>query len=247
MHTPHTTTRRPLLFAFILLLLLLPAAPHPAAAQESGDAGKAAALHRRGVERAQKGKRKDALKDLTQALDLRLRLFNKEYSEQKQDAGALSRAESDARRLRYAAAAKALIETAEQYASLDPPDAGLWRGYLDTLRLLVSFAEDKRFDAETFLLGKFLKRAVITYKAEPDYTEEARRDNITGLVRLHARLDADGQVKDIVVLKSLPRGLTEKALAAARLIEFEPATLEGRSIPQLMVLEYNFNIFTRRP
>ena len=245
MHTPHTTTRRPLLFA--VLLLLLPALPHGAAAQKSGDADKAAALHRRGVERAQKGKRKDALKDLGQALDLRLALFNKEYASQKQETGGLSREESDARRLRCAAAARGVIETAEQYASLDPPDAGLWRGYLGMLRLLASLAEDRRFEAETFLIGKFLRRAVITYKPEPGYTEEARRDNITGLVRLRARLDADGQVKDIAVLKSLPRGLTEKALAAAKRMEFEPATLEGRPIPQLIVLEYNFTVFDRRP
>jgi TonB family protein len=86
-------------------------------------------------------------------------------------------------------------------------------------------------------------RAVITYKPEPGFTEEARRNNVTGTVRLRAILSAGGEVTNISIVKGLPDGLTEKAIAAARQIKFRPAQKDGRAVSQYVVLEYNFNIY----
>jgi TonB family protein len=86
-------------------------------------------------------------------------------------------------------------------------------------------------------------RAVITSKPEPGFTEEARRENVTGLVRLRAVLSASGEVTNISVVKGLPGGLTEKAISAARQIKFRPAQKDGRSVSQYVTLEYNFNIY----
>jgi hypothetical protein len=41
----------------------------------------------------------------------------------------------------------------------------------------------------------------------------------------------------------LPFGLTEKAIAAARLIKFVPAMKGGRPVSVHMQLEYNFNLY----
>jgi TonB family protein len=87
------------------------------------------------------------------------------------------------------------------------------------------------------------KKAVITRKPEPGFTEQARRFWVTGVVRLRAILWAGGEVRQIVVVKGLPHGLTEKAVAAARAIKFEPAQKDGRAVSQYVVLEYNFNIY----
>ena len=87
------------------------------------------------------------------------------------------------------------------------------------------------------------QRAVITFKPEPGFTEEARRDNVTGTVRLRAILSASGEVTGISVVKGLPSGLTEKAIAAARQIKFRPAQKDGHTVSQYVVLEYNFNIY----
>jgi hypothetical protein len=38
-------------------------------------------------------------------------------------------------------------------------------------------------------------------------------------------------------------GLTEKAVAAARLILFAPATRNGQPVSMYMQLEYNFNLY----
>ncbi|MDT7690288.1 MAG: hypothetical protein QOE46_3047, partial [Acidobacteriota bacterium] len=87
------------------------------------------------------------------------------------------------------------------------------------------------------------QRALITFKPEPGFTEDARKNNVTGLVRLRAILSASGEVTSISVVKGLPDGLTEKAIAAARQIKFRPAQKDGRTVSQYVVLEYNFNIY----
>jgi TonB family protein len=87
------------------------------------------------------------------------------------------------------------------------------------------------------------QRARIISKPEPGFTEEARRENVTGLVRLRAVFSSSGEVTNITVVKGLPSGLTEKAIAAARQIRFQPAQKDGRAVSQYVTLEYNFNIY----
>jgi TonB family protein len=87
------------------------------------------------------------------------------------------------------------------------------------------------------------RKALITFKPEPGFTEEARKNNVTGVVRLRAILSASGSVSNVSVIKGLPDGLTEKAISAAKQIRFNPAEKDGRTVSQYIVLEYNFNIY----
>ncbi|HEX8283984.1 MAG TPA: energy transducer TonB [Pyrinomonadaceae bacterium] len=87
------------------------------------------------------------------------------------------------------------------------------------------------------------RKAVITFKPEPGFTEEARRFNVAGVVRLRAILASSGEVKSVTVVKALPHGLTRNALDAALRVRFEPAQMDGRAVSQYVVLEYNFNIY----
>ncbi|HJQ33980.1 MAG TPA: TonB family protein [Pyrinomonadaceae bacterium] len=93
-----------------------------------------------------------------------------------------------------------------------------------------------------FRQNEVTKRALITFKLEPGFTEESRRNNVEGVVRLRAVLNASGLVTNISVVKGLPDGLTEKAIAAARQIRFTPAEKDGRAVSQYVVLEYNFTV-----
>jgi TonB family protein len=94
-----------------------------------------------------------------------------------------------------------------------------------------------------FKQNEVTRKALITFKPEPGFTEDARKNNVTGVVRLRAILHASGGVQSITVVKGLPDGLTEKAIAAARQIRFTPAEKDGHSVSQYVVLEYNFNIY----
>ncbi|HEY0546322.1 MAG TPA: energy transducer TonB, partial [Pyrinomonadaceae bacterium] len=86
-------------------------------------------------------------------------------------------------------------------------------------------------------------KARILQKPSPEYTEEARKNQITGTVTLRMVFSSSGAVTNIRALSSLPFGLTEKAISAARRIQFTPATKDGRPVSQYIQVEYNFNIY----
>ena len=87
------------------------------------------------------------------------------------------------------------------------------------------------------------QRARLLWKPEPQYTEEARRNQITGTVMLRVVFSSNGEVEQIRAVQTLPFGLTERAISAARQIKFVPATLGGRAVSVYMQLEYNFNLY----
>ena len=85
--------------------------------------------------------------------------------------------------------------------------------------------------------------ARVLLKPEPQYTEEARKGGVTGTVILSVIFSRDGQVTNIHAVQTLCCGLTEKAMAAAKLIRFDPATRNGRAVSTYMQLVYNFNLY----
>lgn len=87
------------------------------------------------------------------------------------------------------------------------------------------------------------ERARVLAKPEPQYTEEARKNGVTGAVVLRVVFSRTGEVTNIRALQALPFGLTERAIMAARLIRFRPATRDGRPVNVSMQLEYNFNLY----
>jgi TonB family protein len=86
-------------------------------------------------------------------------------------------------------------------------------------------------------------KARVLSKPEPQYTEEARKNQVTGTVVLRAVFTSGGQVTGIRAVSGLPYGLTERAIAAARNIKFVPATKDGRPVSMYIQLEYNFNLY----
>ncbi len=86
-------------------------------------------------------------------------------------------------------------------------------------------------------------KARILSKPEPQYTEDARKNQVTGTVVLRAVFSSNGQVTSIRAVSGLPYGLTERAIAAARMIKFTPATKDGHNVSMHFQLEYNFNLY----
>jgi TonB family protein len=87
------------------------------------------------------------------------------------------------------------------------------------------------------------QKARILSKPSPEYTEEARKNQVTGTVVLQMVFSSNGTVTSIRTVSGLPFGLTEKAIAAARRIQFSPAMKAGRAVSQYIRVEYNFNIY----
>jgi TonB family protein len=80
-------------------------------------------------------------------------------------------------------------------------------------------------------------------KQRPNYTEEARQNNVQGTVRLRVTFLASGQIGAISTISGLPDGLTEQAIAAARQIQFEPAKRNGQPISVVKTVEYSFTLY----
>ena len=87
------------------------------------------------------------------------------------------------------------------------------------------------------------QRARLLSKPEPQYTDEARRNLTTGTVVLRVIFSSTGEVVQIRAVQTLPFGLTERAIAAARQIKFVPAMKGGQPVSVFMQLEYNFNLY----
>lgn len=87
------------------------------------------------------------------------------------------------------------------------------------------------------------RKAVIVSRPQPVYTEEARRNQVVGTVILRGVFGAEGQVRDLKVMRGLESGLTGKAIEAALAIRFFPAEKDGQPVSQYIQIEYNFNLY----
>jgi len=95
-------------------------------------------------------------------------------------------------------------------------------------------------DYASYRKNPTFKKLRILAKPDAGYTEEARRNNVSGQVVLYVLFAETGHINQISVVRGLPFGLTERAIAAARKIEFEPAELDGKKVAYPLVVVYNF-------
>ncbi|HVR30685.1 MAG TPA: TonB family protein [Thermoanaerobaculia bacterium] len=87
-------------------------------------------------------------------------------------------------------------------------------------------------------LGGDIAAPVKVFGPQPGYTEDARQARIQGVVILQAIIDVLGNVTQIKVLKGLPEGLAESAVATVQTWRFKPAMLDGEPVP----VYYNFTV-----
>ena len=87
------------------------------------------------------------------------------------------------------------------------------------------------------------RKAVLVTSPEPQYTEEARKNEIAGTVVLRGVFSSSGKLTNIRTVSGLPYGLTQRAIEAAKQIKFLPATKDGNLVSQYIQIEYNFNLY----
>jgi len=145
------------------------------------------------------------------------------------------------RAIRYQKAATAL----EKYLQLvpDSPTKTIWKEQFDSLSFYSAANHDSASPEPVYVGKDVTTKARLISKPEPQYTEAARNAQVAGTVVLKTVFAADGLVKHIIVLQTLPYGLTEQAVLAAKKIKFIPATLNGKPTSMFIQLEYNFNLY----
>jgi TonB family protein len=79
--------------------------------------------------------------------------------------------------------------------------------------------------------------------AMPEYSEQARRQKIQGIVVISLLVTEEGMPTDFRIEKSLGYGLDEKALQAAAKYRFKPAMRDGNPISQRITVEMNFRLY----
>lgn len=110
--------------------------------------------------------------------------------------------------------------------------------------LTINFKLDKN-DADPnapLRVGGDVKAPIVMERVEPVYTEEARKERISGIVILEAIIGRDGLVKEAHVLKPLPFGLDQAAVEAVKQWIFKPGTLEGKPVDVIFNLTINFRL-----
>ena len=88
----------------------------------------------------------------------------------------------------------------------------------------------------------WLVAPVLLSKTEPEYSEEARRAKIQGIVELRIEIDQRGQVQNVSVAEGLGLGLDERAAEAVRHWKFRPATRNGKPVVSSALVEVRFRL-----
>jgi len=149
----------------------------------------------------------------------------------------------DETKARYAELRASAAEPLRKYCELttNPTKAEIW-GYVAN-NLDVDQPPQPSTQINIFSGKEVTTKARLISKPEPQYTEEARRYQVQGRIVLKAVFASSGRVTNIRVFETLPAGLTEQAIRAARAIQFTPAVLDGTPVSMWIQLEYNFNLF----
>jgi TonB family protein len=133
----------------------------------------------------------------------------------------------------------------EKYLLLNPnaQDRQTWAEQLEGLRFHSASQFQPGNEPEVYSGSEVTTKVRVISKPEPQYTESARGRGITGTVVLRTVFASDGKVKHFLILHSLPYGLTERSIEAAKQIKFVPAMINGRPVSMFIQLEYNFQLF----
>jgi TonB family protein len=87
-----------------------------------------------------------------------------------------------------------------------------------------------------------ITQAVLQWKAEPEYSEEARKARLQGTVVLRIVVDARGQATNIEIAQSLGLGLDERAVESVKRWRFRPATQNGKAVASAAIVQVNFRL-----
>ena len=101
---------------------------------------------------------------------------------------------------------------------------------------------DARFKSSdsVFSIGGDVSAPRLTYKVEPEYSEEARKAKHQGTVVLAIQVWEDGRAHNIRVIRSLELALDEKAIQAVREWKFVPGKKDGIPVKVRANVEVNF-------
>jgi protein TonB len=82
----------------------------------------------------------------------------------------------------------------------------------------------------------------VIFQVEPQYSEEARKAKMSGVVILDLVVDPNGHARNIRVMRGAGLGLDEKAIDAVQQWRFKPGIKNGKAVPVHARVEVNFRL-----
>jgi TonB family protein len=83
---------------------------------------------------------------------------------------------------------------------------------------------------------------VVLFQVEPEFSEDARKAKLQGVVMLYGEVDTNGRLRNIRVTRGLGLGLEEKAIEAVKHWRFRPGTRNGKPVVAPASIEVNFHL-----
>ena len=99
----------------------------------------------------------------------------------------------------------------------------------------------KKAEDHTLLPGGIRPPRAI-YSPDPGYSDEASKAKFEGTCVLSLIVGTDGNTRDIKVVRSLGKGLDEKAINAIKTWKFEPGTKGGVPVATQIDIEVTFRL-----
>ena len=87
---------------------------------------------------------------------------------------------------------------------------------------------------------------LLVESAPPEYTPEALKQRIGGIVILQIVVERDGRVSSGRVIKGLEGGLTQKAIDAVEKYRYEPALYRGKPVQAIINVTMHFRLWEQR-
>lgn len=94
-----------------------------------------------------------------------------------------------------------------------------------------------------YTVGGAVSAPVVISAPDPEYSEEARRAKVQGVVQLFAIIGKDGVPRNLRVQRSLGMGLDQKALEAVAKWRFHPAKKGDQTVPVMVNIEVYFRLY----
>lgn len=96
-------------------------------------------------------------------------------------------------------------------------------------------------------VGGSVSSPTILSKVDPQYTEAARKANVSGTVLVNLRIDEQGNPSNVHVIRGVGMGLDENAVEAVKQYKFKPALENGKPVMVEINIEIAFRLNPKTP
>ncbi len=111
-----------------------------------------------------------------------------------------------------------------------------------TIRFRLQEKKTEELEMGAVKVGEKIEQPKLLKKVNPVYPEEARKAGVEGVVILRARINEEGLVERIIVMKSESDLLNQAAIDAVKQWKYEPLYLEGKPVPVVFDVTVKFKL-----